>query len=381
MIDESSDLVLSVVSQATGDAPYNAAVHIAITNVNDNGETTILEFDEEIALTEDSPLLENAQGSINSDDFSTIPDPTTTLFTDPQGITADDGDAPTSMASSIMTETNGEIYFTSGFNEVSSISESLETGSQLSMTDDEQEAESTASDDSSTTLSPINEGYIAGYYLDGQPHWSVLIPAALGPWSSIEIQGENPGTNYYLTSVFWSLNGVYVPGDISFARNDFSAQFQGSIDEQSGLTLTISGQAIGPAPYSIDVHITILPPEDNVSRLMKRNNLEFDLSSSLNEDAEYWSDSDTSLVSYYNDDPDLISSVLQTDPFTATTLFSEDVTVSNTFETSLVNYTDYLPNSSDPGYIPSLSSYIGAAVSDRLAIPSFFLLIISSILL
>lgn len=138
---------------------------------------------------------------------------------------------------------------------------------------------------------------MSGVLVNGQPQWSLAIPAALGPWTSVSLvasKNETDSFNYNDAKVL--VNGETV-SDVTVSVSDDSVtlSFTFTIDESDELSIDFGGQIVGGSSFTALATLTITTPDGR--RVVKRAEQSWNLSNTITLDASSVSSASSSAIS------------------------------------------------------------------------------------
>ncbi|CAM9023541.1 unnamed protein product [Wickerhamomyces anomalus] len=234
------------------------------------------------------------------------------------------------------------------------LSSSVSSGSSASVS-----SSSSSSSSSPASSSPV-EPELSGGLVNGKPQWSLAIPAALGPWTSVSLvasKNETESFNYNDAKVL--VNGETV-SDVTVSVSDDSVtlSFTFTIDESDELSIDFGGQIVGGSSFTALATLTITTPDGR--RVVKRAEQSWNLSNTISLDASSVSSASSSAISTSSSVSSSVSSSLSS--------ISES-TVSSDYS---------VPSISSSLSITSSASYANGTSTDVVTKPSTTLVTITS---
>lgn len=203
---------------------------------------------------------------------------------------------------------------------------------------------------------------MSGGLVNGQPQWSLAIPAALGPWTSVSLVASKNETvtdsfNYNDAKVL--VNGETV-SDVTISVSDDSVtlSFTFTIDKSDELSIDFGGQIVGGSSFTALATLTITTPDGR--RVVKRAEQSWNLSNTITLDASSVSSASSSAISTSSSVSSSVSSSLSS--------ISES-TVSSDYS---------VPSISSSLSITSSASYANGTSTDIVTKPSTTLVTITS---
>lgn len=201
---------------------------------------------------------------------------------------------------------------------------------------------------------------MTGGLVNGQPQWSLAIPAALGPWTSVSLvasKNETESFNYNDAKVL--VNGETV-SDVTVSVSDDSVtlSFTFAVDESDELSIDFGGQIVGGSSFTALATLTITTPDGR--RVVKRAEQSWNLSNTITLDASSVSSASSSAISTSSSVSSSVSSSLSS--------ISES-TVSSDYS---------VPSISSSLSITSSASYANGTSTDVVTKPSTTLVTITS---